>query len=513
MPHEQHIPRKRWVLAGVAIIVLGIALVGFALYSTFAQPQTVALLRITGARNDAVQLKTSATGHIGHVALRFLSRANAQYQAGLRSAPFDRDRDPAWLGDLYFMDDQNLIRWQGADDEGTPDPEFIELIEMRLRHRLIEFDPVSHDALAFMRESFHGRPVVLAYQVSGVSAGRPILTAVRIDLDSLWRDYLRGHFSASGKFSVLAKSDVKKAYWVEPLSAALPFVVVPAPEFVEHELLVATVQRATFVAIAVVFVVVLVVMVWRLLRAVEREVSLSRLKSDFVADVSHELKTPLALIRMFSEMLSEGRVPTEEKKHEYYGIITRESTRLTQLIENILDFSRIEAGRKPYTMEPIDVGEVVSTTYATYRVELDQLGFEHTLTLQDDLPLIQGDANAIAQAIVNLMSNAMKYSGDEKRFEIDIERETRRDAEGVLITVKDSGIGISPEDRAHLFDGFFRARDDRVRKVRGTGLGLSVVSHIVKAHGGTIDVESRLVKGSVFHIFLPQSSQKVASGN
>ncbi len=513
MPNAQHIPRRRWILAGGAFVVLATALVGFALYFTVNQPRTVALLRIAGARHESAQLKTSAVAHIRYAATRLLSRATAHYRSGRRDAPFDGLREPAWLGNLYVLDGENLVRWPAGDDVSAVDSEFIGLVGARLRRHLQEFDPLLPGPLGFLRDSFHRQPVVLACEVTDVHTGTAIISAVEIDLDALLSDYLRGHFAVYSKLSVVPQSEVKEAYWVDPLSDELPFAILPAPKFVEEELLAANVQRATFFAMAGVFVLVLIVMVWRLLRAVEREVALSRLKSDFVADVSHELKTPLALIRMFSEMLTEGRVPTEAKKQEYYGIITRESTRLTQLIETILDFSRIEAGRKAYHLEPIDVGHVINNTYRTYRVELDRVGFEHALTFDDDLPAVNADADAIAQAIVNLMSNAMKYSADDKQLAIEVQRETRRDAKGVLISVTDSGIGISAEDRAHLFDGFFRARDERVRKVRGTGLGLSVVRHIVEAHRGTIDVESRLVKGSVFRIFLPAAAENAVADN
>jgi signal transduction histidine kinase len=235
-------------------------------------------------------------------------------------------------------------------------------------------------------------------------------------------------------------------------------------------------------------------------------VALSRLRSNFVADVSHELKTPLALIRMFSEMLGEDRVPSEEKRREYYAIIQRESSRLTHMIDNILDFSRIDAGKKEFAFEAVDVAAVVRDTYEAYRFDLDRQKFEHRLVVADGLPRVQADADAIAQAIINLISNAIKYSAQEKSLLIELSKETRRGKHGVLICVSDSGIGIKPEDRSHLFDGFYRADDEHVRKQRGAGLGLSLVKSIVDAHGGILDVESRLVKGTTFRIFLPQSA-------
>jgi len=242
-----------------------------------------------------------------------------------------------------------------------------------------------------------------------------------------------------------------------------------------------------------------------LMRVVRREVALAELKSNFVADVSHELKTPLAMIKLFAETLQSGRVADDEKRREYYGIISRESTRLTTLINNILDFARIEAGRRQYTLQPTDLAAVVRETYETYREELDRHQFEHSLHVASPLPTVQADRDAVTQILINLMSNAIKYSADERVLSIDLKPDTIRGRRGVQITVEDCGIGIRPEDRARVFEGFFRAADGRVLRQGGTGLGLTLVKHIVEAHGGTLEIEPRLVKGTAFRIFLPSS--------
>jgi signal transduction histidine kinase len=250
---------------------------------------------------------------------------------------------------------------------------------------------------------------------------------------------------------------------------------------------------------------------WVLARVARRELALTEMKSNFVADVSHELKTPLALIRLFGETLLSGRVTSEEKRQEYYEIITRESTRLTNLINNILDFSRIEAGRREYTLTATDIASVVRETYEAYRAQLEHDGFEHHLRVAPSLPNVNADADAVAQALINLINNAMKYSEQDRYLAIDVAKDTRRGRHGVLISVHDRGIGIRPEDRARLFDGFFRASAARVRDRGGTGLGLALVKHIVDSHGGLLDVESRLVKGSTFRVFLPAAESQDSS--
>jgi len=245
---------------------------------------------------------------------------------------------------------------------------------------------------------------------------------------------------------------------------------------------------------------------WFMIRVARREMALAALKANFVADVSHELKTPLALIHMFAETLQSGRVASDEKRDEYYGIIMRESTRLTNLINNILDFARIEAGKKLYQFDTVDAAQVVRDTYAAYSAQLDACGFEHHLTIEEDLPPIYADRDAIAQTVLNLINNAVKYSPDEKHLVVQVTRDTRRGRHGVLISVHDRGMGIKPEDRQRLTEGFFRVSDSRVRGQGGTGLGLALVKHIVEEHHGALDIESRLVKGSAFRIFLPAAA-------
>jgi signal transduction histidine kinase len=234
---------------------------------------------------------------------------------------------------------------------------------------------------------------------------------------------------------------------------------------------------------------------------VRREMHLSRLKSDFVANVSHELKTPLALIRLFAETLELQRVPTEEKKRQYYRVIHKESQRLTQLINNILDFSRIEAGGKGYRFAPEDLNRIVSEVLEAYRFPIEQQGFVLERELAEDLPVVDVDKEALSQAILNLLNNAIKYSRDEKRLRV----ETAKGAGAgtVRLSVTDHGIGISAVDHRKIFEKFYRAENSLVHETKGSGLGLSLVRHIVEAHGGEVLVESSPGKGSTFTIVLP----------
>jgi signal transduction histidine kinase len=234
-------------------------------------------------------------------------------------------------------------------------------------------------------------------------------------------------------------------------------------------------------------------------RSVSKEVALARLKSDFVSNVSHELRTPLALIRLYAETLELGRIKSQDKVEEYYRIIRTESERLTALINNILDFSRIEAGRKEYEFRTTDLAELVSTTLDTYRGQIDEQGFKFEQSIDPNIPPVRVDREAIARSLVNLVNNALKYSDREKFIGVRLYR-----TDGVLkLEVADHGIGIARSEQSKIFEKFYRAGDPLVHNTKGSGLGLSLVRHIAHAHGGEVEVESTPGKGSKFTLTLP----------
>jgi signal transduction histidine kinase len=232
---------------------------------------------------------------------------------------------------------------------------------------------------------------------------------------------------------------------------------------------------------------------------VRRELKLSRLKSDFVANVSHELKTPLALIRLYAETLELARVPSEERKGEYYRVIGKESRRLTQLINNILDFSRIEAGRKEYRLVPSDLAAVVRDVVESYRFAIEKLGFTLELELADDLPELALDPEALSQALINLLNNSVKYSPEHKLITVGVRREQDR----VLLSVSDRGIGIPRSEHRRIFEKFYRVETSLVHTTKGSGLGLALVQHITEAHGGHVELRSTPGEGSTFTLSLP----------
>ncbi len=236
------------------------------------------------------------------------------------------------------------------------------------------------------------------------------------------------------------------------------------------------------------------------LRAIARERKLIEAKATFVSNVSHELKTPLSLIRLFGETLELGRVKDLGEMRDYGRIINRESSRLTQLINNILDFSRIEAGRREYQFAEADVAAVIEGVIESYDQQLKGAGFVVERQIQPDLPPALIDSEAMGLAVLNLLDNAVKYSGESKRVEVRL----NRCGEDLAILIADFGIGIPRPEQRRIFEKFYRVSTGLVHKTKGSGLGLAIVRHIVEAHNGEILVESTPGKGSRFTILLPQ---------
>ncbi|MBX3156960.1 MAG: HAMP domain-containing histidine kinase [Deltaproteobacteria bacterium] len=233
--------------------------------------------------------------------------------------------------------------------------------------------------------------------------------------------------------------------------------------------------------------------------AIRRERRLSELKSEFISNVSHELKTPLSIISMFGEMLANGRTKSAEQAHEYAEIIWRESVRLGRLIDNVLDFAKIERGAV-YEFEDADVGEVVerAVELSGRRVAAAEMTLEADIA--PELPMVRLDANAFTLAVLNLIDNAIKYAADGKRIELAL----RRDGDQrVVLSVRDWGQGIDPEEHERIFERFYRARAIRLKPIRGSGIGLALVQHIARAHGGDATVTSAPGAGSTFSIWLP----------
>lgn len=361
------------------------------------------------------------------------------------------------------------------------------------------------------------------FVVEGSGEAKPPIAGVLFDAE-----YLRDHFLPEALDSVMSRnvaesqSDVNHAVMmIHTKMDATPLIASPGwdggePE-VERNLegafpglaLAIKMRGTTLQAISDRFVrtsfmilgglsLVLAFGLWLTYHNVSKEIALARLKSDFVSNVSHELRTPLALIRLYAETLEMGRLKTPEKFQEYYQIIRKESERLTTLINNILDFSRIEAGRKEYDFRETDMRELVANTLESYRYQIEQHGF----TLEekiDPVPPIRVDREAMARSVVNLVNNALKYSQDRKYIGVSLYRENG----SVKLEVVDHGIGIPQKEQEKIFEKFYRVGDPLVHNTKGSGLGLSLVRHIAHAHGGEVSVDSTPGQGSKFTLSLP----------
>lgn len=236
-----------------------------------------------------------------------------------------------------------------------------------------------------------------------------------------------------------------------------------------------------------------------IVRDINREAETTRQKTEFVHTISHELKTPLTLIRLYGETLQRKGDLDEEERQDCYEIITKESERLTHLINNVLDFSRIEMGRKEFDFKVGDLTAVIDETLEAYRYHLEKKGFAVHKEIAQDLPEMNFDADALASVLINLLSNAMKFSLHEKEVTVRLFA-----AEGnAVLQVADKGVGISKAELSKIFHRFYQAENKVISERRGSGLGLTLVKHITEAHHGSVTVESEIGKGSTFSISLP----------
>ncbi len=230
-----------------------------------------------------------------------------------------------------------------------------------------------------------------------------------------------------------------------------------------------------------------------------RERQLRKLKEDFISNVSHELKTPLSLIGMFSEILRSGRVRSEETKLEYYQIINNECGRMTHLISNLLDFASLERGERARNFETINLGQLVTRELEAYRYQAQKDGFQVAAEVGPEVQDTLADPTAISMAFLNLLDNSVKYSGDQKQIRVVVEQQNGH----IDLSVTDQGPGIPPDEQEKIFDKFYRGGAAATRSIRGSGIGLSITKLVAEMHGGEVLVASEVGKGSTFTLRIP----------
>jgi len=244
--------------------------------------------------------------------------------------------------------------------------------------------------------------------------------------------------------------------------------------------------------------VVMAVGVFFVTRALARELRVAEMKSSFVSSVSHDLKTPLALIQLFAETLELGRLKNTDRAQEYYRIINSEARKLTRLINNLLDFSKIEAGLRSYKKEPVNLTDLTRGVLESLHSQFQHNQFTVNARLDGDVPVLI-DREAAVQAIENLISNAMKYSPDHREITVDVDR----DGGFGVVRVADRGIGAPPRLQSKIFRKFYRVQTDAGSGPQGTGLGLAIVDHVMRGHGGFVRVDSEPGRGSTFTLHFP----------
>lgn len=377
--------------------------------------------------------------------------------------------------------------------------------ELRLQDETVGAYKHWHGALG-------GQNALVSYATREV-AGRRYYVVIEIDLDYVRREVLPKLFDdplARGRFNITDESN--RLVYGRQLTAAGDFLVSmrfpttlykwrlavaprQAPEL-ESRARNRRVAEGFFVTVAL---GVILAGVLFLLYAVRQEERLNRLKSDFIATVSHELKTPLALIRMFGEMLASERVATPEKRRHYLDVIVRESERLTSLIENVLDFARLERGKASFEFATGDLGAVVLRDVDLFRHRMQRDRPALVTDLAADLRPVRFDERAVQLMLFNLLDNACKYAGDGATITVRL----RGDARRVTLEVEDEGPGIDPDDARRIFERFYRGKAARTGQARGSGIGLSLVKHIARAHGGDVTLRPRVGGGSVFVVTIP----------
>jgi signal transduction histidine kinase len=362
-----------------------------------------------------------------------------------------------------------------------------------------------------------GMPVLVSYRYLLDGAGRQImgLFGVQVDLerfrDAVWAPRAKA-IQDGGELAVAILDDDNQLVFGPPDVTSQPpiveedledtiddwkLVIFPkTPHSLEE---IATLRTKIYLWMISLLLLTLIAGAYVTVSNTKRAVRLARLRSDFVSNVSHELRTPLTSIQMFGELLLMGRIADPEEQRRCFHVISRESERLSRLIDNVLDFAKMERGVKQYEFEHEEMGSIVRAVVEAFQYHAHEQGFHIETVIQENLPEIRVDADAISQVLFNLISNAIKYSDKERTVDI---RVFQRDSQ-VVTEVADRGIGIDARDLPRIFEDFYRADQSLSSERRGTGLGLTLARRIARAHGGDISVESEKGKGSTFALALP----------
>jgi len=329
------------------------------------------------------------------------------------------------------------------------------------------------------------------------------------DLDALFletRSHLKERFGVALGNVGGPKPDRMPMVSYRNISLETPWRLVVKHRAGSLEAAVASTRRRSL-AISFGILLLLGVSVALIVVSTRRAQRLAEQQMEFVAAVSHELRTPLAVIRSAGANLADGVIGEREQVKRYGALVESEGRRLTEMVEQVLEFAGAQSGRKTYELRPVEVGGLVESALAACRSLVEQGGFQVETEIQPGLPLVMADAAAMRNAIQNLLSNAMKYSGESRRIGIQAHSRVGERGAEVNIKIEDHGLGIAPSDLSQIFEPFYRSREVVAAQIHGNGLGLSLVKHIIEAHGGRVSVESAVGRGSSFTLHLPAVAQ------
>jgi two-component system phosphate regulon sensor histidine kinase PhoR len=366
-----------------------------------------------------------------------------------------------------------------------------------------------------LHQLFDGKSVLIAYAAKKTLSGHNYYVAAKLDLGLIAKDWIPDELEEATELTQLRRAvildEVARPIYGEPQpptqfqyeasfgKTLYAWRIQITPRDVAE--LRAQVERERLLGVLLVPVSLVIISVglgvlWLSVRAERRS---SQLRSDFIANVSHELKTPLSLIRMFGELLATGKHKGESMAREYAGIITRESERLAHLIDNVLDFARLERGKASYNFAEGHLEEVVERALDVFRHRLEKEKLRLRTEIESNLPAVRMDEDAMTLVLLNLVDNAVKYAGDGGEVSVRL----RRVPGAVALSIADRGSGIAVDEQRRIFERFYRAENARARNVRGSGIGLALVKHIAEAHGGRVEVESVPGQGATFTVYVP----------
>jgi two-component system phosphate regulon sensor histidine kinase PhoR len=504
-------PRRRTRLASLVTLSAVLVAVGILAYFTFRTTLQVERLRQQSVLEATLGLASEKADRLDKRIIEqdnvVVAIADPQRLTDLTSRwlPTAQRETPTVRAILVLDDAHTVLAFASRAGGAFAEEEAFRRLLVQRMIPDMELGKQAPDELRHLHREYRGQSYLVSYWQRVVD-DRAYLVVAWHDIGRIVKEAMPALFSEGATPSRVNVVDEDGRMGVRFPTTLYSWRVQVSPSASDE--LTARVQNRAMLELVMVVLscVVIVLGVAVILLAAERERRISAMKSEFVANVSHELKTPLALVRMFAEMLQSGRVASKEKSQQYLDIIVSESERLSALIENVLDFARVERGRQAYEFAEGDVGEAVSKAVNVYRYRAEREGVELATELQADLPPARIDERAIQLAVINLLDNALKYAPGSERVTV----RTQRENGSVVVRVVDRGPGVPPEDRERIFERFVRGSTARTPSagspVRGSGIGLALVKHIAESHGGRAWVEPKRQAdgpGASFAISIP----------